>query len=138
MLSAATRGVRSRCWGGPRTGSADGRARCQPPSTWTACARTPSGSPGGSRDRGSAASTTPTCGPGCGGELCSRALVVEPLQQVVGRLLDLVVVVLRGALLGVDQRRPVDLGEVAVRERETPLRAFGRVGVDGEVPLGEL
>ena len=36
-------------------------------------------------------------------------LLVQVLEQLVGRLLDLVVVVLGGALLGVDQRGPVDL-----------------------------
>ena len=39
---------------------------------------------------------------------------VQPLEEVVGRLLDLGVVVLCGALLGGDETRPVDLPEVTV------------------------
>lgn len=63
------------------------------------------------------------------------ALVVQPGQQVVRRLLDLVVVVVRCALLGVDQRGPVDLAEVAVREAVAALRVLSGVFVDGQVPL---
>ena len=51
------------------------------------------------------------------------------LTSVAGCLLDLGVVVLRDALLGVDQRRPVDLLEVAVGEGVTALGVLGRVGV---------
>ena len=64
-----------------------------------------------------------------GGEV-SRALAIQVLQQVVGGLLDLTVVVLGRPLLGVDERRAVDLGEVAVREGEPTFRAFRSIGVD--------
>ena len=67
--------------------------------------------------------------------LGSGAGCVEAVEHVPRRLGDAVVAVLDSTLLGVDERRPEDQAEVAVREAESVLRLLRRTGVDGEVPL---
>src|SRR3712207_5998338 len=66
----------------------------------------------------------------------SPPLLVQAAEQVVDGLLDLVVVVLRGALLGADEGRAVELREVPVRESVTGLGLLRRLLVDREVPFG--
>jgi hypothetical protein len=61
-------------------------------------------------------------------------MVVQVLEQLAGRRRDGVVVVLGRPLLGVDQRRPVDLVEVPEREAVAGLGLLGRLRVEGEVP----
>ena len=56
--------------------------------------------------------------------------LVQPVEQVAGHLLDLLVVVLRCTLSGVDEGGPVDLLEVPIGEAVAVLRLLRRLGVD--------
>src|SRR5438045_4981610 len=54
---------------------------------------------------------------------------VQPAEQVAGRLLDLLMVVLRCTLSGVDEGGPVDLLEVPIGEAVAVLSLLRRLGV---------